>query len=245
MPDSDTPVQDNRLRDLSLLAGGLAHEIRNPLSTVNLNLQMLEEDLGETDCDDDGVRRARNRVEKIRREVNRLSDVLDDFLRFARMPQPERAPTDLNALIEDLVSFMQAEARSQKVSLRTNYTELPACSLDSDMMRQALINLIKNAEQAMPEGGDIMLCTEREGDQAVVTITDTGAGMDEGTLQRIFHPYFSTKREGNGLGLPTVRRIVEEHGGAISVMSEKGRGTRFTIRLPLQEAPVPEHADTP
>jgi len=210
--------ENGKLVELSRLAGGLAHEIRNPLSTVNLNLQLLEEDLAASASDPEALRRSRRRLDRLRGEVRHLSDVLDDFLRFARMPRPRRRCQDVNALVEDVVS---------------------SCAVDADLLKQAVLNLLINAQQAMPDGGQIMVRTWADGDAVKISIADTGHGMDPETLARIFEPYFSTKREGTGLGLPTVKRIVEEHGGHIEVHSERHRGTSFTLALPC---PAPECA---
>jgi len=237
---SDLQVDENgKLVELSRLAGGLAHEIRNPLSTVNLNLQLLEEDLAASACDPEALRRSRRRLDRLRGEVRRLSDVLDDFLRFARMPRPRRRRQDVNALVEEVVSFTRPEARQRNVALLTSFGPLPSCAVDADLLKQAVLNLLINAQQAMPDGGQIMVRTWADGDAVKISIADTGHGMDSETLARIFEPYFSTKREGTGLGLPTVKRIVEEHGGHIEVHSERHRGTSFTLTLPC---PAPERA---
>ena len=224
--------EDSKLVELSRLAGGLAHEIRNPLSTVNLNLQLLEEDLASSHCDQDAIRRCRRRLDRLRNEVNRLSDVLDDFLRFARMPAPVPEPHDVNDLVSDVISFAQPEARRRDVTILSGLGSLPPCPVDPDLLKQALLNLLINAQQAMPSGGKIMVRTWADDDGVKISVADTGHGMDAQLIQRIFDPYVSTKPQGTGLGLPTVKRIIKEHAGRIEVHSELNKGTSFTLALP-------------
>ena len=221
--------------ELSLLAGGLAHEIRNPLSTLKINLQLLEEDLTKPH-DGDGLRRASDKLDALRREVQRMSDILDDFLRFARMPTVETAPRDVNAIVAEVVRFMGAAARRNGINILAGYGNLPLCMADKDLLKQALLNILINAEQAMPAGGDIMVRTSAEGDNIRISIADTGGGIRDDVMQRIFDPYFSTKSDGTGLGLSTAKRIVEQHGGRIEVHSQVSHGSCFDIILPVNRA---------
>ena len=223
--------QDAKFVELSRLAGGLAHEIRNPLSTLNLNLQLLDEDLSR--ADDGSLRRSRERIDVLRREVQRLSDILDDFLRFARMPKPHRIPCDVNGIVKEVLRFLGPEARRNNVNLLANYGNLPLCMVDKDLLKQALLNLLLNAEQAMPDGGDIMVRTTSEDDEIRISIADTGHGIPPDVLPKIFDPYFSTKKEGTGLGLSMVKRIAEEHGGRIQVHPNASKGACFDIILPV------------
>ncbi len=219
--------------ELAELAGGLAHEIRNPLSTMRLNLDLLVEDFKSPETNRD--RRALKKIERVRGETRRLEALLEDFLRFIRVRDLQRRPTDLNALVDELRDFFEPLAASQGVVLRVSFDpELPPVPLDAEMFRQqALFNLIRNAQNAMPDGGDLILTTRREGHRVVVEITDTGCGIAAEAQPRIFEAFFSTRPGGTGLGLPTARRVVEVHGGTISVESEPGKGSKFTITLPL------------
>jgi len=224
----------DKLVELSKLAGGLAHEIRNPLSTLNINLQLLEEDLTRSASEKEAIGRSRQRIAALRREVRRLSDVLDDFLRFARMPKPQLAAEDINEIVREVVRFIGPEARHNRANILTSCGDIPPCLVDRDLLEQAILNIIINAEQAMPGGGDIMIRTSFSDGNARISIADTGMGIPVKVLPHVFEPYYSTKKDGTGLGLSTVKRIVEEHGGGIEVHTEPNKGSCFTIGLPCK-----------
>ena len=218
---------------LSRLAGGLAHELKNPLSTIGLHLDLLTETW--LDEDDPRARRTIKTLEILRQEVGRLDDILHDFLAFARTDRIELADLDLNEEVERVVEFVSPEAQARGVQIRTflDY-DLPALPLDSGRLRQALLNLLINARQALEgSGGQVTVITRREGDDAVLEVVDDGPGMDAETLSRCFDVYFSSKKGGSGLGLPTVRRIAEAHGGSMELESSPRHGTRAVMRLPL------------
>ncbi len=245
-----------RLAELGTLTGGLAHEIKNPLSTVGLNVQLLQEDVqelaGETGLgasQQDGLGRVQRRLGSLRRETLRLRDILEDFLRFAGRVELAPKPTNIHEVIDELADFFEPQAREAGVNLRTQLAAAePVISADAPLLKQALLNLLINASQAMaqareegkPHGGasELIIRTERGkalgGEELRIHITDTGPGMPPEVAAKVFQPYFSTKRGGTGLGLPTSRRIIEEHGGQINVHSDPGRGTDFTITLPAQ-----------
>jgi signal transduction histidine kinase len=247
---------------LTHLARGLAHEIKNPLSTMAMNLTLLEEDWSgarseEAPAPDPRERRSLKRLATLQREVARLDGILDDFLRFARGGRINRAPADLLALVREVIEFQEPEHKAHDIRVHTNLpTNLPLAMLDEGAFRQALINLMVNARQAMPGGGELIVDIARHGRWVDLSLTDTGVGMDEDERKRCFSLYWSTKRGGTGLGLATVERIISEHEGNIQLVSEKGRGTRFTIRLPLlveltrpaadseESAPLPEALDS-
>ena len=243
MADPDLEPNDEhsanaRLRaqyaEIAQLAGGLAHEIRNPLSTMCLNLDLLAEDFREPTSPRD--RRVAQKIERLRKETQRLQNILEEFLRFARVQALRKAPADLNAVIEEMQDFCEPQAMAQGIVVRSSFDpQLPRVPLDVELFRQAFLNLILNAEHAMPNGGELILTTRREGDSVVIEVTDTGVGMTEDVRARVFDAFYSTRPGGSGLGLPTTRKIVEAHDGAISVQSEPARGTQFTIRLPLAE----------
>ncbi len=223
---------------LGRLAGGLAHEIKNPLSTMAINLTLLEEEFQPAPGGDGGQspaeKRSLKRVKTLQREVTRLEGILEDFLRFARGGEINRAPADLVSLVRDALEFAEPELEAEGVRLHALLPgSLPLVMLDVGTFRQALLNLIVNARQAMPGGGELIVELRREGPRAELTITDSGVGMSPDQLERCFDLYFSTKRNGTGLGLATVKRIIEMHDGEIGVMSEEGRGTRFVLWLPL------------
>lgn len=217
--------------ELATLAGGLAHEIRNPLSTIRMNLELLSEDLAEHDSGN--ARRMLNRVDKLQSECLNLEGVLNAFLQFAKAGQLTLRSGSLNDEVDEFLTFLAAEAEENNVELRPHLdADLPMVRMDKALMRQVLSNLARNALQAMPNGGTLEFITMvRQGD-IVLEVIDTGEGMAPKTVEHMFQAFFSTRSGGSGLGLPTVRRIIEAHGGTIACDSEPGRGTRFTILLP-------------
>jgi signal transduction histidine kinase len=228
-------VQLRRLAELGTLTGVLAHEIKNPLSTVGLNLQLLQEDLASTDGMQD---RLRSRLETVQRETTRLRDFLDDFLRYAGKLELDRQPTDLNLLLEELVDFFAPQAQLQRVQLRLQRSQSPLiAAVDAKVIKQAVLNLMINAVQAMTNGGELILSAAADASgQAIIDVTDTGPGIDPERLDKIFQAYYSTKRGGTGLGLAMARRIAQEHGGSLTVTSVPGKGSRFSLAVPM--API-------
>ena len=221
--------QAERLAELGLLTGGLAHEIKNPLSTVQLNLQLLQEDIGP---EHPGYSRIVNRLGTVKNETSRLRDILDDFLRYAGRLELTRKPTEINALLEELVDFFTPQAQSQKVQLRLRKGDPLTLNIDPRLIKQAVLNLMINATQAMPDGGEVILSCSANGPQARIDVIDTGPGIDPDAAKQIFQAYYSTKRTGTGLGLPMAKRIIEAHDGELTVESEPGKGSDFVIKLP-------------
>jgi len=228
---------------LSRLAGGLAHEIKNPLSTMAINLALLEEEwtraavqrgsAGTTELTP-RERRSLKRIATLQREVQRLEDIVEEFLRFARGGEINRAPHDLRTLVRELLEFVEPE--DAKLGIRHHVdleVGLPLVMADASAIKQAVLNLLVNARQAMPGGGELLVRLTRSGNWVELAITDTGVGMRPDQLERCFDEYWSDKKGGTGLGLSTALRIVQEHGGSIAVVSEPGRGTSFSIFLPL------------
>jgi signal transduction histidine kinase len=237
-PLSGPPTEPDvarRLREqntqIAQLAGGLAHEIRNPLSTLTLNLDLLAEDFQEPETPRE--RRAGARIERLKHEARRLQDILENFLRFARLQDLRIVPTDLNAVVEELCDFYEPQASTRGVMVRTCFAaDLPRVRLDADAFKQAVLNLMLNAENAMPDGGELILTTRRDGGEVVLDVVDTGRGIPEEIAPRIFDPFFSTRKGGTGLGLPTTRNIILAHGGTIEAQSVPNRGSRFSVRFP-------------
>lgn len=229
-----------RAANLGVLASGLAHEIKNPLSAMSINLQMMREDL-ET-SQDARDRRLLKRVDVLEREVHRLEEILENFLQYARGKPLELIPHQLNSLVREILEFWAAGAREAGIDVELVLADaLPEVMVDASALKQVLLNLLINAQDALADRGDVT--AESRPDQIVVVtrevrggveiqVIDSGPGIGEEAMRRIFDPYFSTKAKGNGLGLPTARRIMEEHGGALTVQSEVGRGTAFRILLP-------------
>lgn len=233
-------MAESRRRDrmgfFGSLARGLAHEIKNPLSTLTVNLQMMREDLTEPLTSRE--RRILKRLETLEREVKRSSAILNDFLGLAGGFKLELAAHPIGPVLEDCVSFFEPEARRRHIQIRLQVdAELPDVLLDLKYFKQALLNLFINAQQAMADGGELLIRAGRRRSFLQLEIIDTGVGIPPENLARIWELYFSTKKGGSGLGLPTVRRIIEEHGGTIDVHSEPGKGTCFTLLIPLSVSP--------
>lgn len=228
--------------ELAQLTGELAHEIRNPLSTICLNLEILREELKEAQTPRD--RRMEQRVAAIRGECQQLEQLLNDFLHFARGLELSPEPVELSALVREFIQFQQPRAAHQQVEISPHLASgLPAVQLDPMQIRGVLLNLTMNAMQAMPEGGTLEFQTFREGDHVVLVVIDSGQGIDARHLPRIFDPFFSTKPDGSGLGLPTVRKVIQAHGGSIRCESEPNRGTRFRIDFPIAPSPQENSLD--
>lgn len=233
-----------RLAELGAMTSGLAHEIKNPLSTIGLNVQLLREGVGDIPGDSDEKARLLRRLESLGREVERLRGILTDFLEYAGELRLDAAPTDLHQVVGELIDFFMPQAERQRVRLRSDLAPGSLVAVvDAAHLKQALLNLMLNAVQAMAGLGDdrpreLIVRTGHEGasDGAsfVIHVIDTGPGIPAETLGRIFNPYFTTRSGGTGLGLPTARRIVEAHGGRIEVHSEVGKGTDFSVVLPAE-----------
>jgi signal transduction histidine kinase len=223
-----------RLAELGTLTSGLAHEIKNPLSTVQLNLQLLSEDLDPRDVNQ---HRVIHRLQVVQRETGRLREILDDFLRYAGKMELDRKPTDLNDLLEELVDFFAPQAQYQKVQLRLRRDDGPLmANVDAKFVKQAVLNLMLNGVQAMPNGGELILSAKIQDDFARLDVIDTGGGVPPEALQNIFLAYYSTKRGGTGLGLAISQRIAKEHGGQLKVETEAGKGSDFYLLLPIDMA---------
>ena len=242
--------QNERLAELGSMTGGLAHEIKNPLSTVGLNVQLLSEALAEIQLPEQDRERLRRRLDALSREVERLRGILTDFLQFAGRVKLDPQPHDLTQIVDELSDFFHPQCDQARVLLRTQLPARPVpVSVDRGLLKQALLNLMINATQAMAQSrtdhaigpcGELILTIEHDRGEARVHVIDTGPGIDPGNLEEIFHPYVSHKSGGTGLGLPTARRIVEEHGGRLTAHSELGRGSDFVVHLPIAER---EHAE--
>jgi two-component system, NtrC family, sensor histidine kinase HydH len=218
-------------QEVAALAGGLAHEIRNPLSTIGMLLELMAEDFQKPETPRD--RRVLTQVKTLQRECRHLEEILNAFLQFARLGEVELVECDVNQLVRDFIEFYKPQAHEHGVEISPHLgSDLPSVRADRSLFRQMLLNLVLNAQQAMPEGGIVELQTSIENGSVQLAIIDNGAGMDEATQARLFDVFFSTKVGGSGLGLPTVRKIVEAHQGQIACQSELGRGTRFVISLP-------------
>jgi signal transduction histidine kinase len=245
----DAAESGDRYTELAELAGGFIHEIKNQVGTIRLSLENLGEDFQDPQTPRD--KRIQTKIQRLIGECQRVFDVSSDFLRFARINDLERHLCDLADVVDELIEFYTPTAEKAGINIiRLLPADLPTVRLNREMFKQALLNLLLNAQQAMPSGGDLTIqanvettLTSQEAprDSICLSIIDTGVGMSPETASRIFRPFFSTRAGGTGLGLPTTRKIIEAHDGTIEVQSAVGRGTRFAIRLPLAEnSPGPE-----
>ncbi len=224
-----------QLEELGKLTGELAHEIKNPLSTIKVNLKLAAEELERPGKNDPTATRALRKIAVIQKETDRLEQILDGFLRYVSRPELQLAGVNINELLSDMVDFYLPHAHSYSITVRRGFSSEPLlCKVDADMLKQVVLNLFINAQQAMDGGGELMIRTSKQKENAVIQISDTGSGISPDKLPDIFKPYYSSRPSGSGLGLATAKRIVEAHSGTITVDSEPGKGTSFTISLPLQ-----------
>ena len=216
-------LRSERLAAIGRIAAQITHEIRNPLSSISLNA----EELGER------APAARELCDAIVREVDRLTAITEEYLRFARLPKPSMQRADLNELVRDLLEFVRPELVAGGVQVEQRLSpELPRVLADVAQLRQLLLNLVRNAREAMPGGGKLFVSTRGEEGAVEIEVRDDGPGIEPARLQRIFDPFFTTKERGTGLGLAMAQEIAQEHGGQLTCDSIIGAGTSFTLRLP-------------
>jgi len=230
-----TTEQEDRLANLGELAAVLAHEMKNPMNSIIINLEVLRGTIGDLSpqVDHPAAQKARRYLDIIEGEVRRLDKVLRSFLEFANPPQTTKAPFRINPVVRLMTDFMAQEFRQKNIEFKMILADnLPQFLGSADQFKQALLNLMINSIQAMPNGGALTIETGLENQKISIRISDTGSGIDPAVMNRIYDPYFTTKTRGSGLGLTIVKRFIKDHGGLIQVRSEKGQGTTFDIQLP-------------
>ncbi len=240
-PQNEKSQQDfSRLEDLSKLTGELAHELKNPLSSIKVNLKLIGEELESIASQGQqagySLTRAQRKLSVVTQETERLERILDGFLRYVGKGRLSLGEVDINELIGDMVDFYMPQAQSRSVTIRHFLSKEPlVCKADFAMLKQVVLNLFINAQQAMPQGGELMVRTQKSGSNAQMQISDTGCGIEPEKLKKLFTPFVSSKTNGSGLGLAMVKRIIDQHNGSIAVASEQDKGTSFTIEIPLKQ----------
>ena len=225
-------------QELAELAGSLAHEIRNPLSVIRMNIELLGEDFEEMNSPEG--RKALNRVDILKRHCHRLETKLKDFMRFLEYDDLELTAGSLNEQVLLVLQLYETPAKKQGVEIqRLLEADLPSIKMESQTFQAALINLVKNALESMPDGGQLVARTRLTRMGVALDLIDTGCGMESETLLKMFEIFYTRKDGGTGLGLPTAKKIIEAHGGRINVQSEAGHGTQFSIEFPAPKR-IPE-----
>jgi signal transduction histidine kinase len=240
-------VRTERLAVAGKMAAMITHEVRNPLSSIGLNTELLEEELGALPAERSAE--ARGLCRAITHEVDRLTAITEEYLHFARLPKPRVHPEQINAVVQPLVDFEREALALRDITLAAELAaDLPHVAVDDGQLRQALLNLIRNGADAVADvgGGAVTVRTrqaEGPGGRAVVEIevADDGPGIAPDLLPKLFDPFFSTKEGGTGLGLALTHQIVREHGGSIRVDSTPGEGARFVVVLPALTGDGADH----
>lgn len=231
-------VESERLNAVRLLAAGVAHEIGNPLNALTIHLQLLDREVKKYN-QHSNQQALLELVDVARTEVSRLDLIITQFLKAIRPSKPNLIKTQVNNVIKDTLTLLKQEIENRGAHVELECSaDLPALRLDKDQIKQAFFNIIKNALQAMPDGGLLRITAAASDRFLAVAFRDNGSGISPEDIGQIFEPYYTTKSEGSGIGLMIVQRIIQDHGGRIDVHSEPGVGTTFTLFLPLNERRV-------
>jgi signal transduction histidine kinase len=220
--------RSERLTSMGRLAAGVAHEIRNPLNAVSIIVQRLKAEFVPGEGSEEYI----TLLTTVRNEIARMGSIIESFLRYARPPKLEFSRVRIEEIISEAMQVIAEKARQRRVAFEIEITPGLLCRCDPDQFKQALLNLLLNAVDAIVEDGAIFIRAHREDREVVIHISDTGPGIPEEILPKIFDPYFTTKDSGTGLGLSEVHRIVTAHGGRINVENASSGGALFTLIMP-------------
>lgn len=230
---TEEKIESERISAFTLLAAGVAHELGNPLNSLNIHLQLLDRRIRKLPA---GGEKLREHLDVAMSEIKRLDLIIGQFLAAIRPTKPRLQRTQINDMIQESVRFLKPELDQNGIQVATDLRSgLPAMPLDAGQMKQAFYNLIRNAIQAMPGGGTLTISSSFNDSEVRVAFHDTGKGITAENMGNLFQPFFTTRKTGTGLGLLIVRRIVREHGGEIDIESREGHGTRVSISLPVVE----------
>lgn len=225
-------LQVERLATIGKMAAKVAHEIRNPLSSISLNAELLQDELSSYAAAD--TQEAQSLLQAMIAEIDRVTSLTEEYLQFSRLPESQPVRDDINRVVKESVDFFLPQARQKRVDLQCRISATAReVRFDPMQIRRALLNIMRNAVEAMPKGGTLQVAVETNAKNVVVHVIDTGVGIPAEEIEKIFDPFFTTKDFGTGLGLAMVQQIVEEHRGRIVCQSELGKGTTFSIYLPL------------
>jgi two-component system, NtrC family, sensor kinase len=226
-------VVAERMATVGRLSLRIAHEVRNPISAIELNAEMLEDIVRERR--DDDMKEAAGLVSAIRDQVTTLDALTEEYLAFARFPRPHFEEESINHLVQELADFVRPVATRQGLTLRAEVDpNVPMMEIDRGLLRQAVLNLVKNGLETLSSGGALTIASRLDGEAVEIAVSDTGGGIPEDVGPRLFEQFFTTKPQGTGLGLSITRQIAEEHGGEVSWTNRAPLGATFTIRLPIK-----------
>lgn len=223
-----------RMATVGRLSLKVAHEVRNPISAIELNAEILR-DIVHDHAGQDDMDEAAGVVASIQDQVKTLDALTEEYLTFARFPRPHFEEESVADLVGELADFIRPVATRQGLTVRTETDRsMPMIEIDRGLLRQAILNLVKNAMEAVSRGGELTLTSRMEGEAAEISVADTGPGIDDEVARKLFEPFFTTKTQGTGLGLSIARQITEEHGGELMWRNGPGGGAVFTIRVPIK-----------